>query len=249
MKNSYIYISILAILLIVLIGYLLSNNDPNVTNNQTNNYSTSTSDSFLAQSNQLQKIDENKIQNSSSSVNSTNTATNSNSNLNNKIMDKKSYTVTMHTNLGDIELNLNGERTPNTVANFVKLASEDFYNGTRFHRVIKDFMIQGGDPLSKDVNKKDVWGTGGPNYMFRDEVYADDNMVEGDLAMANSGPNTNGSQFFIVTAESTPWLNGKHTKFGKVTKGMDIVNKIENSKTGLRDVPVEDVIIKSIDIK
>jgi cyclophilin family peptidyl-prolyl cis-trans isomerase len=85
--------------------------------------------------------------------------------------------------------------------------------------------------------------------MFRDEVYADDNMVEGDLAMANSGPNTNGSQFFIVTAESTPWLNGKHTKFGKVTKGMDIVNKIENSKTGLRDVPVEDVIIKSIDIK
>lgn len=167
-------------------------------------------------------------------------------NSNTKI--NKNMTITMKTNMGDIEIKLNSERTPNTVANFVKLAEARFYNGTRFHRVIKDFMIQGGDPLSKDVTKKNYWGTGGPDYKFADEFLADDNMVEGDLAMANSGPNTNGSQFFIVTATATPWLNGKHTIFGKVTKGMDIVKKIEDTKVDGGDKPLTDMIVNSVSI-
>ena len=167
-------------------------------------------------------------------------------NSNTKI--NKNMTITMKTNMGDIEIKLNSERTPNTVANFVKLAEARFYNGTRFHRVIKDFMIQGGDPLSKDVAKKNYWGTGGPDYKFADEFLVDDNMVEGDLAMANSGPNTNGSQFFIVTATATPWLNGKHTIFGKVTKGMDIVKKIEDTKVDGGDKPLTDMIVNSVSI-
>ena len=167
-------------------------------------------------------------------------------NSNTKI--NKNMTITMKTNMGDIEIKLNSERTPNTVANFVKLAEAGFYNGTRFHRVIKDFMIQGGDPLSKDVAKKNYWGTGGPDYKFADEFLADDNMAQGDLAMANSGPNTNGSQFFIVTATATPWLNGKHTIFGKVTKGMDIVKKIEDTKVDGGDKPLTDMIVNSVSI-
>ena len=172
----------------------------------------------------------------------------SNTNINTNNLNKKTMQVTMKTNMGDIELTLNRERTPNTVDNFVKLAQAKFYDGTRFHRVIKDFMIQGGDPLSKDVTKKNFWGTGGPDYKFADEFLADDNMKEGDLAMANSGPGTNGSQFFIVTAAATPWLNGKHTIFGKVSKGMDIVNKIEASRVDGGDKPIEDVIVMSVTI-
>ena len=175
----------------------------------------------------------------------TTTILNNKSNTN---INKKTMQVTMKTNMGDIELTLNRERTPNTVDNFVKLAQAKFYDGTRFHRVIKDFMIQGGDPLSKDVTKKNFWGTGGPDYKFADEFLADDNMKEGDLAMANSGPGTNGSQFFIVTAAATPWLNGKHTIFGKVSKGMDVVNKIEASRVDGGDKPIEDVIVTSVTV-
>jgi peptidyl-prolyl cis-trans isomerase B (cyclophilin B) len=160
----------------------------------------------------------------------------------NKIMNK----VTLITNKGDIEFILNPDRAPKTVENFTTLAKSGFYNGTRFHRIIKDFMIQGGDPLSKDVKNIQAWGTGGPDYKFADEVHSDDNMIAGDLAMANSGPNTNGSQFFIVTAASTPWLNGKHTIFGKVVKGMEIVKLIESAKTGLGDRPIEDIMIISV---
>lgn len=176
----------------------------------------------------------------------------SQNNTNTKIEFKKDTTktgmrqVVIKTNKGDIELALNGDRTPITVNNFVKLAQAGFYNGTRFHRVIKDFMIQGGDPLSKDVNQKNYWGMGGPDYKFEDEFLKDDNMVQGNIAMANSGPGTNGSQFFIVTATATPWLNGKHTIFGKVTKGMDIVKAIEASKTDQSDKPLEDVIVNEV---
>jgi peptidyl-prolyl cis-trans isomerase B (cyclophilin B) len=108
-------------------------------------------------------------------------------------------------------------------------------------------MIQGGDPLSKDVNKKDFWGTGGPGYKFEDE-FNDVALVKGSLAMANSGPNTNGSQFFIVTKDFTPWLDGKHTNFGRVTDGMDIVDKIGTVPTDGRDKPLEDVMIESIEL-
>lgn len=152
----------------------------------------------------------------------------------------------LRTNLGEIEITFYPE-SPNTVANFVKLAQAGFYNDTKFHRVIKDFMIQGGDPNSKD----DDWsndGTGGPGYQFADE-FNNHPLVAGSLAMANSGPNTNGSQFFIVTAPSTPWLDGRHTNFGYVTKGMDIVKKIEGLPKNQNDHPTTDATILEVVIK
>lgn len=148
------------------------------------------------------------------------------------------------TNVGDITVEFYNDDSPVTVNNFLYLASKGFYNGTLFHRVIKDFMIQGGDPLSKteDTSRH---GTGGPEYRFQDEFNSHP-LVEGSLAMANAGPGTNGSQFFIVTAQSTPWLDGKHTNFGKVIDGMDIVKQIEGVQTGVADHPITDIIINEI---
>lgn len=150
----------------------------------------------------------------------------------------------LKTNLGDIEVEFYSDESPKTVNNFLYLAKEKFYDQTQFHRVIKDFMIQGGDPNSKDDNW-DNDGIGGPGYKFKDEFNAIA-LVSGSLAMANSGPNTNGSQFFIVTAPATPWLDGKHTNFGRVTKGMDVVAKIENMEVNENDHPTSDAMIKSI---
>ena len=148
-------------------------------------------------------------------------------------------TATMHTNHGAIELELFDEDAPKTVENFRKLAADGFYDGVIFHRVIKDFMIQGGDPTGT--------GTGGPGYTFEDEI--NDHKVErGALAMANAGPNTNGSQFFVVTAEACPWLDGKHTVFGRVTTGMDVVTAIEQVETGPGDRPRDDVRIESVSL-
>jgi len=129
----------------------------------------------------------------------------------------------------------------------MNLASDGFYNNTRFHRVIEDFMIQGGDPNSKG---KDVssYGTGGPGYKFDDE-FNNHKLVRGSLDMANSGPNTNGSQFFIVTKEATPWLDGVHTNFGRVISGMKVADKIESLETNESGLPAKDVIIKSIELK
>ncbi|MCU0679422.1 MAG: peptidylprolyl isomerase [Planctomycetes bacterium] len=151
------------------------------------------------------------------------------------------------TNLGDITVEFYAEESPITVNNFLNLAKQGFYNGTRFHRVINDFMIQGGDPLSKDIGQKDRWGTGGPDYRFQDEIN-ERPLQKGSLAMANSGPNTNGSQFFIVTKDFTPWLDGKHTNFGFVAEGLDVVEKIETVETDSNDRPREDVIINSIEL-
>jgi cyclophilin family peptidyl-prolyl cis-trans isomerase len=145
--------------------------------------------------------------------------------------------ATMQTNKGPIELELFDEDAPKTVANFKKLAGEGFYDGLIFHRVIKDFMIQGGCPQGT--------GTGGPGYTFEDE-FNDHKIVRGALAMANAGPNTNGSQFFLVTTDAAPWLDGKHTVFGQVTGGMDVVDKIEGADTDARDKPVEDMRIESV---
>ena len=136
--------------------------------------------------------------------------------------------ATLHTSEGSIEIELFPEDAPKTVANFTKLAGEGFYDGLVFHRVIPDFMIQGGCP--------DGIGTGGPGYKFEDE-FNDHKVVKGALAMANSGPNTNGSQFFIVTAEATPWLDGKHTVFGQVTTGQDVVDRISHVDKDGRDRP------------
>lgn len=156
--------------------------------------------------------------------------------------------ATITTNKGVIEITF-ATNTPVTVENFAKLAANGFYDGTRFHRVIKDFMIQGGDPLSKDLTMKDRWGTGGPGYTFKDEVSPTDSFSKGVIAMANSGPSTNGSQFFIVTADAgTPWLAGKHTIFGHVSKGMDIVTLIGNVSTDGRDQPLQEVIVQKVEI-
>lgn len=156
--------------------------------------------------------------------------------------------VVMKTNLGDIKLELFSDDAPNTVDNFVRLSESGFYDGVKFHRVIKDFMIQTGDPNSKD----DDWsndGSGGPGYTFADEINSH-KIVRGTLVMANAGPNTNGSQFFILTAEAASWLDGKHTVFGQVVEGMDVVSAIENVETdkSRNDHPVEDVVIESIEI-
>jgi len=145
----------------------------------------------------------------------------------------------MQTNKGTIGLELFDSDAPKTVENFTKLARDGFYDGVIFHRVIPDFMIQGGDPTGT--------GTGGPGYQFEDEF--NDNKVErGALAMANAGPNTNGSQFFIVTAEACPWLDGKHTVFGRVTSGMDVVDTISQAETDARDKPRDEVRIEAIEL-
>ena len=145
----------------------------------------------------------------------------------------------MNTSLGTIAFELFDDDAPETVANFRKLADDKFYDGIIFHRVISGFMIQGGCP--------DGTGMGGPGYTFGDEIN-DHKVVRGALAMANAGPNTNGSQFFIVTTEAAPWLDGKHTVFGKVTDGMDTVDAIEGVRTGAGDRPVEPPVIESIDL-
>ncbi len=148
-------------------------------------------------------------------------------------------TATMTTNLGAIEIDLFDEEAPKTVGNFKELAGQGFYDGVIFHRIIKDFMIQGGDPTGT--------GTGGPGYQFEDE-FNEHKIVRGALAMANAGPNTNGSQFFIVTTEAAPWLDGKHTVFGQVTGGMDVVDQIEGSETDGRDKPLSEVHIESVQL-
>src|SRR6266705_1941388 len=145
----------------------------------------------------------------------------------------------MHTNHGPIEVELHEADAPKTVANFTKLAAEGFYDGVIFHRIIPDFMIQGGDPTGT--------GTGGPGYTFEDE-FNDHKVVRGALAMANAGPNTNGSQFFIVTTEATPWLDGKHTVFGRVTNGMEVVDTISELPRDARDKPHDEVVIESVSV-
>jgi len=150
------------------------------------------------------------------------------------------------TNLGDIKVKFYNEDSPLTVNNFLNLTKKGFYDNTKFHRVIKDFMIQGGDPNSKDNNWADD-GMGGPNYKFKDEINSH-LLVRGSLAMANSGKNTNGSQFFIVTKDATPWLDGLHTNFGEVVEGMDVIDKIEATKTDENDHPLKDIIINSIEL-
>jgi peptidyl-prolyl cis-trans isomerase B (cyclophilin B) len=148
-------------------------------------------------------------------------------------------TATLHTNHGAIALELFDDDAPNTVQNFVKLARDGFYDGVIFHRVIPDFMIQGGDPTGT--------GRGGPGYQFEDE-FTEHKVVRGALAMANAGPNTNGSQFFIVTADAAAWLDGKHTVFGRVTGGMEVVDAISEVDRDAQDRPRDDVVIERVEL-
>jgi len=156
--------------------------------------------------------------------------------------------ATLHTNKGDITIEFDSADAPNTVANFIKLAKAGFYDGTKFHRVIKGFMDQGGDPLSKDDSQEASWGTGGPGYSFNDELGPNNHNDVGTIAMANSGPNTNGSQFFINAAANN-FLDGKHTVFGKVVAGLDVVMLINAVPTDAADRPVSPVIIKNITLE
>lgn len=170
---------------------------------------------------------------------------------NNQIQNYKE--AVLHTNMGDITFTFATDR-PNTTSNFIKLALSGFYNGVKFHRVIEGFMIQTGDPLSKDDSKKDYWGTGGPGYKFADELTGKETYNRGTVAMANSGPNTNGSQFFIMTSDVG--LPPNYAVFGKVSIGQDVADKISKVKTdgsaqtgAGHDRPIDDVVINSVELK
>ncbi len=165
------------------------------------------------------------------------------------LINKQTMNATMHTSMGDITIELNPE-TPKTTENFIKLARAGFYDGTKFHRVIAGFMNQGGDPLTKDDSQMARWGTGGPGYQFADEIGSNNRNAVGTISMANSGVNTNGSQFFLNAGDNS-FLDPKHTVFGKVTKGMDVLMAINGVKTtgAPYDRPLTPVIIKGIDIK
>ncbi|MBU0456790.1 MAG: peptidylprolyl isomerase [Nanoarchaeota archaeon] len=156
-------------------------------------------------------------------------------------------TAVFETNQGTFKIELLEDKMPITTKNFIDLAEKGFYDGTKFHRVISGFMIQGGDPLSKDDSKKNYWGTGDPGYKIKDE-FGDLGNIKCTIAMANAGPNTGGSQFFINLVDNN-YLDNKHPVFGKVTEGMNIVEKIGKTKTGQRDIPTEDVVIEKILIR
>lgn len=182
---------------------------------------------------------------------STETSNNNNNNMNRTLPGQTDLladysSAVIKTSKGDITVEFY-EESPVTVNNFLNLAQSGFYDGTKFHRVISDFMIQGGDPNTK-TDAVATYGTGGPDYRFGDE-FNNYKLLAGSLAMANGGPNTNGSQFFIVTADATPWLDGKHTNFGRVISGMEVVKSIEAVETNASDLPLEDITIDSIELK
>jgi len=155
--------------------------------------------------------------------------------------------ITLQTNKGNIVLEMMEKDAPNTVANFVKLAKSGFYDGTKFHRVIEGFMIQGGDPKSKDDALMAEWGTGGPGYQFDDEIHESNHNEMGTISMANAGRNTNGSQFFINTKDND-FLDDKHTVFGRVIDGFDVVQQIERTPTGVADRPLDPVVIERVTV-
>ncbi|KKU70686.1 MAG: Peptidyl-prolyl cis-trans isomerase [Parcubacteria group bacterium GW2011_GWA2_47_21] len=161
---------------------------------------------------------------------------------------KNSYEgAVLHTSEGEIEIVFLRNLATTTVINFAKLAASNFYAGTKFHRVIPNFMIQGGDPLSKGEDRR-LYGTGDPGYFFKDEINGEE-FIKGVAAMANRGPDTNGSQFFIVTAPAAPWLAGKHTIFAKVIRGMDVAERISNASRDKNDVPLIPIIIENVVLK
>jgi cyclophilin family peptidyl-prolyl cis-trans isomerase len=157
--------------------------------------------------------------------------------------------VIFKTNFGDIGIKLFLDKAPKTTENFKKLVSEGFYDGVKFHRIVEGFMLQGGDPLTKDDSQQNLWGTGGPGYSFEDEIYSGNSNAIATIAMANAGPNTNGSQFFINVADNN-FLDQKHTVFGKIVSGLDVVQQIGDSETqmspsGEKSLPVNSVVIES----
>ncbi|MDQ5954719.1 MAG: hypothetical protein QG583_647 [Patescibacteria group bacterium] len=222
--KKYIIIIVVLIILGVLFINAYNNKKVEQVSENTEMYS---NEKEIENTNQVPDVKENNI---------------TNTNITNK---EKIMYATLKTNMGDIKIEFLSLQAPKTVENFTKLAGENFYNGVKFHRVIKGFMIQGGDPLTKDDTKQSAWGTGGPGYKFEDEITDTNSNIIGTIAMANAGPNTNGSQFFINTANNN-FLDTKHTVFGKVVSGMDVVTKIENTPTAPGDRPITPMVINSV---
>ncbi len=242
MKKTFLFLAIL----ILLSACGVSNDNLSINEKNADKTMENYNDSdVVAKISDLKNKESQQKQNKEINKTNNNQMTENNSTLNDLAQEYGSAII--KTNLGDIKVKFYSEVSPLTVNNFLNLAKDGFYDNTRFHRVINDFMIQGGDPNSKDLAKKNLWGTGDPGYKFADE-FNNEKLIRGSLAMANSGPNTNGSQFFIVTAVDTPWLDGKHTNFGEITEGMDVVEKIEAIKTDARDCPLEDIIVESIEL-
>jgi len=235
--NKYIIAGI--VILIAIAGFLFFQNSQNEELNE-------------SVSDKVQELNNNQdlsnIDNNSKTMTDTNSPDQTDQATTTKVDLAAISQAIIKTNMGDITVKFYRADAPKTVENFVKLAAEGFFNGVKFHRVIKDFMIQTGDPLSKDNSKQALWGTGGPGYKFADEIN-DHKLVQGSLAMANSGPNTNGSQFFIVTAPATPWLDGRHTNFGQVIDGLDVALAISQVATEGPDRPVEAVVIEGVELK
>lgn len=228
-KKSILIIILLIIILFILFVFLKKDKDTNAVNNNNNN----------------NELSENQLAENIDKILSTNN--NSNDKDNNMETNKKEINlIILKTNMGDISFELLKDK-PLTTSNFIKLAEEGFYDNVRFHRVINGFMIQTGDPNSKDINKKSIWGMGDPGYKFNDELTGKETYNIGTVAMANSGPNTNGSQFFIMTS-NTP-LPPNYTVFGKVISGQDVANKIQLVETDANDRPIKDIIINSVELK
>jgi cyclophilin family peptidyl-prolyl cis-trans isomerase len=237
MKN-YIIVAVVLIIAFLSIYFLLKNRDS--IGKEVNNVGTNLTNPVN------DKVD------LSSENNKNNTKENITKNNDTKKMNQEITSATINTNMGNIVVEFYSKDAPNTVANFVKLAGSGFYNNVKFHRVIKGFMIQGGDPLTKDDSKMSMWGTGGPGYSFPDEINTSAEIYKtgykrGVLAMANSGPNTNGSQFFIMHADYP--LPPLYAIFGRVVSGLEVVDKIANTKTDAGDRPTSPIIINSITLK
>jgi len=245
MKNNFKlnggYIGLIVVLVVVLGGmYFLFKSDTKVEKNDVVNLAEDTSDSKT-------KIEEDKLtEENTSKIPQESTETKQEKPITNND-NKKVMQAILHTSKGDITLELNSA-TPKTVENFVKLAKEGFYDGTKFHRVIKGFMSQGGDPLSKDDSKMAYWGTGGPGYKFDDELVSGNKNDAYTISMANAGPNTNGSQFFI-NAVNNNFLDSKHVVFGHVVSGKEVADMINKVATDPSDRPTEPVVIKNITLK
>lgn len=227
-KTILVIVGLIVVIGLLFMAVIINNNNSNPIENIMNN-------------------EQNKSDDTTANETSVGSDTDNDTNIDSGSIIDKEVKITLKTNLGDIGLELYPSKAPKTVENFVSLAKDDFYDGTRFHRVIDNFMIQGGDPNSKDESKKSIWGTGGPGYTFEDEEN-DIALERGVIAMANSGPDTNGSQFFIITADQTPWLQGMHTAYGKVISGMEVVEEIENVETNSGDQPQKDIIVEDVEV-
>ncbi len=243
MKQLYLIGILVAVMLLVLTGLSKLGARDAPTKNAVDARVSSPSDIVAAdqvdQANQEQRAPTSTITTTTTTMNTASTTSEE---------SRSTTPIVLHTSLGDITLELATKDMPITAGNFIKLARSDFYDNTKFHRVIAGFMIQGGDPLTKDDAQAARWGTGGPGYAIPDEFGPRFSNARGTISMANAGPNTGGSQFFINTVDNV-FLDGKHPVFGKVVSGMDVVDAIAKTQTGPRDVPVTPVVVRDVEVR